>query len=298
MTDDTTHGMRLSAGMTERELRALTFLQGLCNAHDGLDVKLNWRRLRDRPGDRVNDFLWFEDGQLVGFLGLYQFIPSVIEVSGVVHPAYRRRGIFRQLFAAALRECAERGVGEILLICERKSPAAIPFAKSMGGEYRFSEFRMEWQEHTSQAAFDSTLHLRPAGPEAAREIARQNHIYFGVPLPEDDVEDLPELGAPECTAYFAEVDGVVVGKAHVHVEQGEGWVSGLGVLPEYRRRGYGRAILRQAVALLIEMQPEVIALEVETENGGALTLYRSCGFEVVTGYDYYAVATGYATIGS
>ena len=91
---------------------------------------------------------------------------------------------------------------------------------------------------------------------------------------------------------MAVVNGQVVGKVHTHLHDGEGWISGLGVLPEHRRRGYGRAMLRLAVASLAAQRPGTIALEVATENDGALSLYRSCGFEVVTGYDYYAVATG------
>ena len=71
---------------------------------------------------------------------------------------------------------------------------------------------------------------------------------------------------------------------------GGGWIAGLGVLPEFRRRGYGREILTQAVGRLASSGVERIALEVSVENEGALTLYESAGFEVVTGYDYYAVS--------
>jgi ribosomal protein S18 acetylase RimI-like enzyme len=287
-------GMGPTIGMTEDELQSLAILQEVCNEHEGLNMKLNWMRLNQRTGDQASDFLWFEDGRLVGFLGLYQFVPTVIELSGLVHPGYRRRGIFSQLFAAARRECIRRGVGEMLLICERTSPGAAPFALSVGGEYRFSEFKMEWQGASGDAGAGPTLTLREAGPESAHEIARQNHIFFDIPMPADDELDLLDLSTPGRKTYFALVDGAVVGKVHLHVQGGEGWIAGLGVLPEYRRRGYGRAMLRQAVARLVEMQPETIALEVETRNDGALTLYQSCGFDVVTGYEYYAVATASA----
>jgi len=277
--------------LSQGELDAITHLQDVCNEADGLQMKLNWMRLNARVGDVTNDFLWYADDQLVGFLGLYQFVPDVAELSGMVHPAYRRRGIFRQLFEAARRELTVRRVDRILLICERKSPGAVPFAAAVGGEYRFSEFRMDWSGALPAVTNGSEVALRRVGAEAAGEIARQNHIYFGIPLPaEDDLESM-EFGAPGREAYLAVVDGDVVGKVHVHVQAGEGWVAGLGVLPAYRRRGYGRAILRGAVERLAEMSPDIIALEVETQNDSALTLYQSCGFEVVTGYDYYAVST-------
>ena len=139
------HGLEMRSQMSGAELQAVADLQRICNTHDNLNMKLNWMRLNERPGDRVEDFLWFADGQLVGFLGLYQFVPAVAEMSGMVHPDFRRRGIFRQLFGAARIEAAGRGTGEMLLICERKSPGAAPFARALGGAYRFSEFKMEWQ---------------------------------------------------------------------------------------------------------------------------------------------------------
>jgi RimJ/RimL family protein N-acetyltransferase len=99
-----------------------------------------------------------------------------------------------------------------------------------------------------------------------------------------------EAGAAELTRRFQrmigegdkvlvlEEGGEIVGMADLH-PQTPGVVSlGMWILPTHRGRGGGRMLLQAA----IEARPaEVhkIALEVFPENGVAISLYRSFGFE-------------------
>lgn len=57
---------------------------------------------------------------------------------------------------------------------------------------------------------------------------------------------------------------------------------------EYRGRGYGRQMLEQIIRQLHDEGIKAITLEVEVENKNAIGLYSSCGFQVVTTYDYFA----------
>ncbi|MOA62232.1 ribosomal-protein-alanine N-acetyltransferase [compost metagenome] len=61
----------------------------------------------------------------------------------------------------------------------------------------------------------------------------------------------------------------------------------MGVLPEHRRQGYGRDMLVMAIQKLIEQKAESIHLQVATENGNALDLYKSCGFIEASTMDYF-----------
>lgn len=58
------------------------------------------------------------------------------------------------------------------------------------------------------------------------------------------------------------------------------------VRPELRRRGAGRAIVRAAAAHAHSQGVRRIALQVATENSGALQLYNSLGFELHHRYHY------------
>jgi ribosomal protein S18 acetylase RimI-like enzyme len=132
-----------------------------------------------------------------------------------------------------------------------------------------------------------TLTLRKATNEDAHEIARQNAVYFA----SGDVQ--AHLIMPEeeekrgMTIWIAEDGNQIIGKVHVQLHSGLGGIYGLGVMPEFRSRGFGRLILKMAVQQLQEMNADAITLQVEARNANALNLYQSCGFEETSTMDYY-----------
>ena len=72
-------------------------------------------------------------------------------------------------------------------------------------------------------------------------------------------------------------------------EQGKTWgrVSMLGVDPDYRGRGVGKAVLLAGLLYLKEEGFQVAELTVDSENQAAYTLYRSVGFEVLDSTLWY-----------
>lgn len=67
--------------------------------------------------------------------------------------------------------------------------------------------------------------------------------------------------------------GFAVGEAHRR--EGEGWITTLGIHPEYQRRGLGKDLLARTEALL--SQP-VLKLTVRASNAPAIALYRQAGY--------------------
>src|SRR5262245_5901107 len=63
----------------------------------------------------------------------------------------------------------------------------------------------------------------------------------------------------------AVVDGVVVGTVMAGYEGHRGWINYLGVEPEHRRRGVGRALMEEAERLLRESGCPKINLQVRAE---------------------------------
>jgi ribosomal protein S18 acetylase RimI-like enzyme len=72
-----------------------------------------------------------------------------------------------------------------------------------------------------------------------------------------------------------------VGVVLVNVLQGRGDITYLGVVPEARQRGIGRALLAQAIRDTARMHLPVLGLAVDTENTPAVRLYTAAGFEEV-----------------
>ena len=81
------------------------------------------------------------------------------------------------------------------------------------------------------------------------------------------------------TSHFvvATVDEKVVGYMGLQVFCGEGYVTNVAVLPEYRRQGIAKMLIEKQ----LQNEMSFITLEVRESNLPAIKLYESCGFENV-----------------
>ena len=282
------HGLIARRGLIAAEIGEIVHLAQLCNQHEGLDVKLIWTMLQDRPADQINDFLYYSDGQLVGFLALFIFNAREAEVSGMVHPAYRDHGIFSAVFEAACEECRNRGLSSLLLIVERASSAGQAFAAKRSATYDHSEYKMVLMEPHELNIVRDILQFRAATPADASTLAHITAQAFT--MPENEVDWYTEQALAEPTNlryYVGEIDGCVIGKIDVNVSEEASFIFGFAVLPQYQGHGYGRQILTHMVQQILSAGQQNVCLEVGTENKQALLLYQSCGFTVTTSYDYY-----------
>lgn len=86
------------------------------------------------------------------------------------------------------------------------------------------------------------------------------------------------LTLPEVVRLKAEVNGRLVGfiAADIRPREKVALIATIGVLPEYRRRGVGRALLEQCETCI---DLPTIRLNVRKSNNGAIRLYRSMGYE-------------------
>ena len=81
-------------------------------------------------------------------------------------------------------------------------------------------------------------------------------------------------------ALLAEQDGVGLGTAYVNLTTPDfGFVFGVYVVPEARRRGVARALMREAARVARDAGRGWIVLGVDTPNQAARALYADLGFE-------------------
>lgn len=132
--------------------------------------------------------------------------------------------------------------------------------------------------------------LRKATNKDAMEITLQNANYYGIEFKEEDIIMPEEVEKRGMVIYIAEVDNKIIGKIHLEVGNAVSGIYGFGVLPEYRRKGYGREILMKAIEKLKEYNSNEIMLQVAVKNKNALDLYISCGFEETSTMDYYRIS--------
>lgn len=279
-----------SPGMSKRQLMDVMELARICNSAEKLELKLNKNMLENRTEGEPHDFLWYERGQLVGFLALYRFVPKEAEVGGMVHPAFRRKGIFTALTEAAMKEAKRQKVPSLMFVSPQQSQGAKAFLATRQAEYCYSEFGMRLAE---QKLTNPTpkLTLKLGTPEERELMIHLDSRGFDSPMEESiSIMDMI-LGNPqEDFPYIAYNDkGEAVGRINTHIRDGNAHFFSISVLPEYRRRGYGRLILQEGIRLAAQQGLKSMTLEVACENRKALNLYQVCGFQETYVNDYYSI---------
>jgi ribosomal-protein-alanine N-acetyltransferase len=97
------------------------------------------------------------------------------------------------------------------------------------------------------------------------------------------------------TFIVAEVEGRIVGYIMCRMEHAislrgfltRGHVVSIAVLPNYRRRGIGMALMEKAIEGMIEYGAKEAYLEVRVSNMPAINLYRKLGFRVANRIPHY-----------
>lgn len=304
--------IKLKELLDEEDYKMIQQLQERCIQHDQialkleLDYKLGVSRDNSTGVKSINEFMYFDGQRLIGYMGICNF-GGPWEVNGLVDPDYRRQGVFTKLYELVLDEWNRKKSGSMLLLSDRTSEPGQAFIAKTGAQYKHSEYEMFLGENAAIPAQEQLagLTFRKAANTDAREIARQNAIYFNDETAHESEDELDSTVHPEgneeqnsmilpeeeekrgMTCYLVEKDGEIIGKVNLQLTSKLGAIFGLGVLPEHRRKGYGRALLLMAIEKLKEANAQEIMLQVAAENVNALNLYKSCGFEETSTMDYY-----------
>lgn len=275
--------LELAHGLPPAALDAISELEQRVVAADGGRLKLEWRTLRGRAGGDVEDFLWWQDDRLAGFLGLYQHAPPEVELAGMVDPEHRRQGIASALLDAALSACRERDLHPLLIV-PRSSDAGRELALGRGAELDHSEHALVLSQQPTARQRDPGIALRAAVPADALVLERVLRAGFGA------AADLRDGDLPHWTVI--ERADEPVGVIRVTRDGATGSVHGFAIEPAWQGQGIGRDVLARVCLELFEQGAERVALEVAVDNDHALGLYTSLGFEPVTTEDYYSLPAG------
>jgi mycothiol synthase len=231
------------------------------------------RHLLLGPAGQLRGYAYLEDGQ------------DVREVELVVHPDHRGSGRGRALLEAAATGSPSAG---IQVWAHGDHPAARALARSLG--YRAVRTLLQLRrplEDFDAPAFPSEVTLRTFRPGADdAEWLRLNARAFAH-HPEQGRTTQADLQARMDEPWFdpkgfliAEQDGAMVGFhwTKVHPE-GLGEVYVVGVDPDLRSRGLGRALTLAGMRHLHAQGLRTVLLYVEADNAPALAVYRRLGFK-------------------
>lgn len=111
------------------------------------------------------------------------------------------------------------------------------------------------------------------------EIAELDKQCFAVSWSEKSFYD--EMQNKLAIYYVAKNNGKCVGYIGFWNVSGEGDITNIAVLPQYRRKKIGTKLISAAIAKAKELSLELMTLEVRKSNLAAQNLYMKYGFETI-----------------
>lgn len=267
--------------MKEKQLVEIEELQKQCE-QGTFSLKLNWDTLRSRVGKAGEDFFHYEGRKLVGYLAIYDF-GGKIELCGMIHPNYRRQGIFTKLVEKGIQKAKKRDPRAILLNAPAESQTAKMFLATLPCRFDMAEYQMKWQE-TELTDYEGVTLRRSIEEDRALEIQLDVQCFGFLQYEAASYyKRLKEEGLNTLVVVYEEQ---AVGKIRVEESDGEAWIYGFAITPAFQGKGIGSKVLKQVI-LEQQKKGNHIYLEVEATNPGALKLYESCGFRSYHQQDYY-----------
>jgi mycothiol synthase len=293
----------------------LPALRTLCE-HPSLALEVE--RLRrsgafdDPPGDPYIDprgrWVGFVDGGLAGY-GVCFVLPSprgtwALSLVGVAGP-HRRRGLGSALLERAHRHFdglhAADGLIETCLSAWRPNDEAVGFATRHGYQLAGTLHLMErprgvtpeppWPPGIEVRAFDGS-------DRAFADWCQVGNASFA-DSPRTVTSTVSELRAiarrqhfPDDGMRLAYRNGACVGFCRTALLEERPEVDVLGVVPEARGIGLGRALLRWGIGWLQEHDERPVTLMVDAQNDRALRLYHDEGFATRKARDLWARPMG------
>ncbi|MDM5154628.1 GNAT family N-acetyltransferase [Bacillus sp. DX1.1] len=279
--------------LTMDEIQEMIDLAYICEQNDKIEYQsdIHVEILNKRNGYQVNEFLYYKEDQLVGFVSMYEFErPTKLELTGLVHPDFRRQKIGSLLLQIAMEEIKKRNIDEALLIINGASTSGKEFTRAATFQYICSEYSMSFKSDTTiQPRNTPKLQIVSVSSETLPTIALVASKAFN-----DEIENISAWlhktsSSPIHHVYAVCIDKIIVGTITVCKKEEFVSISGFAIDPTYQGKGFGKQILQSIVHTLINEGHRNIGLEVETKNNNALKLYQQCGFEVTASHDYYTL---------
>lgn len=273
---------------SDQQIDQIRLLEQICALSDASDLRVGVESLKAIHGDEA--FLCYNQDQLIGFLSWYTSDRIEANINAMVHPEFRRNGIFRNLLNHAVTDMHLVNIQHCLFRVPSNSQSGIDCIEHIDANFSHSQFSMTFNSIQDRMPCYNHLTIRVANKKDTAFL-----VYCFAQAFEDSESWTKEYlestsQEPSRLTYLALHQSNPVGMIRVNTIQAHtAVIHDFCVLPTEQGKGYGRDILAQLITLLQDQQYTQIRLSVVTANRHALRLYTSVGFEISAEFHYYSL---------
>lgn len=274
--------------LSDTQVKEITNLQEKCNEYEGLRNEAFLSNEINFNKDIDCFYLCYEKGQLVSFLNT--FIPQndEAEIIAFTHPNFRKRGYFKRLFYTSIDNLKNECIDKILFVIESNSDSG------KNALLRFPFTQWERSEYTlfcninNMKLNNNELKLKNVDIHNKEECSNMIEYIFNMPKGSNEVFVENTINSKDRDAYIAYIDDISIGTFNLKYSDDNAFIYGLGIIDNYKGRGYGKKLLSLALNKAFYRANKVV-LDVDSDNLTAYNLYISNGFNIDYQIDYYGL---------
>ncbi len=272
--------------LSESALNALQSLLNTCQENDKASIPVYPHLLAAyRPGPP--SLLYYQQKQLIAFIASFHFYPKAVEIALLVHPAYRRQGIAKQLWS----EMSQKIQSSLPPLTDSivSSPHQLNqiWFKQHHFQFEHTEYDMHCTPYIPNHTHQHTDRIEQATHDDLKALHTIDHACFNPNRP-DPIERLTKLlQTPNIKIFLMHHQEEIIGQVHLVFEKDRVRLTDLAVLPHVQQKGFGQALLSYCLKYAYENHSKKITLTVAAKNQHALHLYQNVGFQIYNAVDYH-----------
>jgi ribosomal protein S18 acetylase RimI-like enzyme len=226
-----------------------------------------------------------------------------------VHPLYRKQGIGTKVLNQLIETGLKRGSSEFVCRVPSFRSYTASFVEKHGFSHDYAWLKMQIELKNPAPVFSHPLGLTIRALNGKKELAiwaqLQNTIFkdaLGYEAVNTDILDSTikhstfDSSLLLIGTYFSQPIGYCLGfsvesltkEKTIRIEE-------MGILPEFRRRGYGCALVSELLKRAYIKEHASSELVVLSSNGPAIRLYKKCGFKERCKHHWYKKIVGQCT---
>lgn len=278
--------MKTTDQLNEQQLTELETLRQACKAENGSTPNL-YTHILSQPRIYPASALYYENNQLQGFISAFFFYDRAVEISLLVHPTARRRGIATALLNEILPLLKSLQIHN--LIFSNPEKLNNHWLPQHGFSFTHSEYYMCREILSPLLGHNNTLVFQPATENEIPLLYSLDEACFANKINQDNYRFHNLIDNREYSVIIAFLGNKPIGKAHIRWGSEGATLSDIAIEPAHQGKGLGTSLIAHCVNFALSEGKSTISLDVETHNKKALDLYTRLGFIIQNACDYWSI---------